>query len=497
MRGEPRASVCVVGAGIAGLVTAKTLAQDGFDVQVLEKDSELGGTWTSSRAYPGLRTNNTKLSFEFSDFPYPESVDLVPRAEDVRRYLESYADHFDLRSRISFNKEVCDISRTSGDANRLTVTYRSTDGVKDETSRHFDFVAVCNGVFHIPSIPTVPGMDVFGGRILHSTEVRESTYEPGDRVIVVGGGKSAFDCAAWAASEGLSPTLVFRRPHWMVPRFLPGGRIPGDHLWASRLNALFLRYHHSNRIARLMHSVGKPLVRIWWGLLAFAWSKDLKMPRALRPEQPLPAGLDHAGVGGDFYAAVNDGSADERRGSIKRFLPGRVELEDGESLPADIVIFATGWQQSLSFLSEELRNEIAGEGYPRLFRQILPPTVPNIGFIGYASSFSNTLTSEIGAHWLSEHYVGSLRLPTVDALNAMIDRAHEWADSNMPDRGAEGWLGPYFLHYVDELITDMGLETKRARGFVREYLTMYRASRFAGLGDERRRAREALAASRL
>jgi len=49
----------------------------------------------------------------------------------------------------------------------------------------------------------------------------------GDRIVVIGGGKSAFDCAAWAAQQGLSPTLLYRRAQWMVPRYLPGGRIPG------------------------------------------------------------------------------------------------------------------------------------------------------------------------------------------------------------------------------------------------------------------------------
>jgi len=495
MPGEPK-SVCVLGAGVSGLVTAKTLLEDGFDVQVLEKDSDLGGTWAPSRTYPGLRTNNSKLTYEFSDFPYPEGVDLFPRAEQVRDYLESYADHFDVRSRIAFNTEVCDISRASDDANRLTVTSRPTNGEKDETSRSFDFVAVCNGVFHVPRVPDIPGKDDFGGRILHSHEVRESTYEPGDKVIVVGAGKSAFDCANWAARQGLSPTLLFRRPIWMAPRFLPGGRVTGDRLLVSRLNALFMPYHHhSNRVERLMHSVGRPFVRLYWGLLSFVWPKDLKMPKALRSEEALPAGIIKGGAGGDFYETVNDGSAVARRGSIKRFLPGRVELDDGDTLPADVVVFATGWQQRQSFLSEELRNEIAADGYPRLFRQILPPTVPNIGFVGYATSFANQLTSEISAHWLSEHFNGTLKLPSVDAMNTMIDHAHDWADATMPLRPTEGFIGMYITPYVDDLVADMGLDTKRAGSFVKEYISVFRASRFRGLSGERRRARESPAAS--
>jgi len=490
---DTKATVCVIGAGIAGLVTAKTLAQDGFDVLIIERDSDLGGTWAPSRTYPGLRTNNSKHTYEFSDFPYPDSTDTFPYAEDVRSYLESYADSFDIRSSIRFNQEVCDVSRASGDRDRWVVTFRSTDGANKETTRNFDFVAVCNGVFHKPNIPAIEGMKAFGGRILHSSNVRESTYRPGEKLIIVGGGKSAFDCAAWAARNGKSPTLVYRRPQWMAPRFLPGGRIPGDWLLISRLMALFLSYYHSSRINRFMHSAGKPLVRLWWGLISFAWRKDLNMPPTLKPHERLPAGLEKVGAGDDFYAVVNDGSANAICGSIRRFTPDGVELEQGEKLSADIVIFATGWQQNLSFLSEELRNQIAAAGYPRLFRHILPPSATNIGFIGYASSFACQLTAEVGAHWLSEQFLGNLKLPSVGEMNEEIDLAHSWANLNLPNRGTEGFVGPYVSNYVDDLIVDMGLNTRRTGSIVREYLTVFRASRFAGLADERRRSQDAVA----
>jgi dimethylaniline monooxygenase (N-oxide forming) len=48
--------VCVIGAGLAGLVTAKGLTQDGLDVVVFEKQRELGGVWAASRTQ-ALATN--------------------------------------------------------------------------------------------------------------------------------------------------------------------------------------------------------------------------------------------------------------------------------------------------------------------------------------------------------------------------------------------------------------------------------------------------------
>src|SRR5215472_16115318 len=105
------ARVCIVGAGLAGLVTAKVLTQDGFDVVVFEKEREAGGVWSSSRTYPGLRANNSRESYAFSDFPYPDTADEFPTAEQIRAYLRAYIDRFGLRSLIRLSTEVVSITR--------------------------------------------------------------------------------------------------------------------------------------------------------------------------------------------------------------------------------------------------------------------------------------------------------------------------------------------------------------------------------------------------
>jgi len=98
--------VCVIGAGISGLVTAKVLLEDGFDPLVFEKDAALGGVWSPSRTYPGLCANNTRDTYAFSDHPYPPTAGMFPSAEQVRDYLGSYADRFGLRPRLRFRSEV-------------------------------------------------------------------------------------------------------------------------------------------------------------------------------------------------------------------------------------------------------------------------------------------------------------------------------------------------------------------------------------------------------
>lgn len=101
--------VVVIGGGVAGLVSAKVLMQDGFDVTVFEKAPTPGGVWCESRAYPGLRTNNPRETYAFSDFAYPEGTAEFPTAAEVRRYLDAYARHFGLTPHIRCMTEVTSV----------------------------------------------------------------------------------------------------------------------------------------------------------------------------------------------------------------------------------------------------------------------------------------------------------------------------------------------------------------------------------------------------
>ena len=494
---DGRPSVCVLGAGIAGLVTAKVFSQDGFDVTVYEKESALGGTWAASRSYPGLRTNNCKYTYAFSaypypyPYPYPESVDVFPQADDVRAYLESYADHFDLRSCIRFNTKVGRIARSNADRDRFDVSVQPPDGGPEQTTA-FDFVVVCNGVFHLPHMPTIAGMADFAGHIVASCDVTDATYEQSEHPVVVGGGKSALDSATSAARRSLSPTLVFRHPHWIAPRFVPGG-IPSNFLLINRLITATLPYHRLCGIDRFMQTVGKPLSHLWWVLVSFVFPRVQGMPRQLTPA-PLPHDLDRIGVGGEFFDEYNAGRASAIAGEIKRFKQDRVELTNGQEIPADLVVFATGWEQDLSFLDGDLRDEIAHDGRFRLYRHLLPPTAQHIGFVGYASSVAAQLTAEIGVHWLSQCFLGGVSLPSAEGMEQEIDRVHAWAEETMPSRRAGYFIGAHVPQYVDEIVRDMGLPTKRTEHFVKEYLAPFFASRIANLSEERRRIREGLEA---
>jgi hypothetical protein len=179
-----------------------------------------------------------------------------------------------------------------------------------------------------------------------------------------------------------------------------------------------------------------------------------------------------------------------KRAALSRFTgPSSIELATGELVEADVVVFATGWKQGLPFLDPGLRSLIMKNGKLRLYRHILPPEQPNLGFIGYASSTACQMTSEIAAHWLSQCFRGELALPNVAGMEREIEKVLQWTSEVFPSRSEGYYIGPYVIHYLDELLRDMGLPRKRTGNFFSEYFSPYWPERYRNVGEQRRRLR--------
>src|SRR5262249_35492407 len=101
---------CVIGAGCAGLVSARALQAAGLDFDVLEAQSDLGGNWTNG-VYDSAYLISSRKTSGFLEFPMPETYPDFPSRAQVRDYLQAYAKHFDLRRNIAFEEEVTSLRR--------------------------------------------------------------------------------------------------------------------------------------------------------------------------------------------------------------------------------------------------------------------------------------------------------------------------------------------------------------------------------------------------
>lgn len=458
---------CVVGAGPAGIVTAKVLLENGFDVTVFDKYERVGGIWSPGGCYDGLANQAPRRLFEFADLP--NRLHYAGAAE-TQRYLEGYASAFGVLDRFRPGTEVVAVQPMDGPGRVGAAGWvvDSRSGENGPVRRDvFDHVVVASGAHHHVQLPDLPGRASFPGTVLHSNEVRAGTFT-GRRVVVVGGGKSALDLATRAAREASSATLVQRTVNWMIPERLLFGMVGYKWVLFTRFAAALLPRHDDQA------GVRREWVKrgLWW-LIArdMLLSAGLyRLPRRLRPAHPLPYHLAHAGVMPRGYVhAVHSGRIAARLSAVEAYTEDGLRLTTGEDVAADVIVFATGHQKVFPFLDSRVPVHDSA-GRLRLYRGIVPPGVDRLGFVGFRQVFNNITGVELTAHWLVRHFRDALSdSPDEEEMHAAVDARLAWQERVLPGSGGYDF-GPYDIHCADELMRDMGLPAHRAGNVLAEYL---------------------------
>lgn len=105
---DTKKRIGIVGAGLSGLLACKYALSKGFHPLVFESQATVGGVWTTPLETTRIQTS--KSLYQFSDFPWPDSVsDDFPKHDQVMDYIRSYADRFDLLRHVRFNTQVVGI----------------------------------------------------------------------------------------------------------------------------------------------------------------------------------------------------------------------------------------------------------------------------------------------------------------------------------------------------------------------------------------------------
>ena len=479
--------ICVVGAGISGLVAAKVLRGRGHDVTVVEKSGDLGGVWEPARSYPGVQTQTPRDLYAFSDVPMPADYPEWPSGAQMHAYLAAYARRFDLRRHIRFRTEVLAASRRPG-GRGWSVTLRGPDGVV-ETAR-YDVLVVATGQFSRPRTLSLPGDAAFraaGGSILHSSEYVDGRQARGRDVVVVGFAKSATDVAMNALAEGArTVTVVYRRPHWKIPYFLGGWVNFKNVLYCRAAEAMFMPWSPSSK-GRLARRLLAPAIWANWRALEALLTVQFGLKKlGLRPETRIED-IVHCAISVEtpgFYKAVREKRIRVVKGIPAAYEPGQVVVDGATRIAADLVVLAIGWRQELPFLGEDVRRTlIEPDGQYRLYRMIVNPDLPDLGFVGFNSSFASALSAELGAHWLARYLDGALRRQPTDAdMRAEIARTLDWRRRERAVAATYGGLciAPYHHFHFDALMADMGAETKAGRA-VAAHLAPLNPRDYAGL----------------
>jgi len=466
-------TIAVIGAGVAGLGVARLLTQAGFDCEIFEKGDKVGGVWSEGYHTFGLQT--PRSLYEIPDYPMPDTYPRVPSGAELQAYFENYARDFNIFDKICFNTDITQLKQNKNGT--WSVVYKDPAGKAE--SKVFDFVVVASGIYFDPYIPDIPGKAKFKGDILHSSHYRTPASVIGRKVAVVGFGKSALDVAGDAAKFAKQVTLVFRKAHWPIPmdvlEFLDVRRI-----YLTRLAcALLPLYQRPQTWVKVLHNYMPWLVKGFWrfteGVIKFQY--PLKACGVL-PDEAIEIDIFNL----DFlprrevYQLMRQGKIENRQGQIKAFTDTGIQLENGDHIECDTVIFGTGYQSNYAFLPEAFKQSQEADGV-YLFRHIIHPDLPNMAFIGRAATFSNSLTSHLASVWLVNLLKGKFQLPNREQMLAEIQAIKDWKRDFMPAISSRATvIKLHMTHFHDELLIDFGANPYRKKNVFAEWLADYRPS---------------------
>ena len=464
--------IAIIGAGVAGLSTARQLIAEGFDCVLFDRNSKIGGVWSDGYLNFGVQVQ--RELYEFPDWPLPQGTPDFTPGPIIQEYLQAYADHFEITPRIRFITQITRLAETESAEGGWDITVENTTGVDQEM---FDRVVICIGLYsNLPNIPEFPGREEFQGEVMHNSQLKSADQLKGRCCVVIGYGKSASDAALEAASAASEVHIVFREPHWPIPRKI-AGVLPFKWGLLNRLcSTLIPPYQKMTSVEKVMHSIGKPMAWFYWRIVEAVFYFQCRMGSNFGSRVSLVPGLpveiDAFGESTqvpkpDFFRLARSGDIKLHRTVIDKYTASGVQLANGEMLQVDLVILATGWQADFGFIAPNVWSRLNPEadGF-YLYRHIMNPGVPGLYFVGRASTVSSITTYSLQARWLADMLTQQIQLPSDEDMRRNIDEMREWKQSWMPFSPARSArLIAHTQHYHDELLKDMGTSPLRKTGF--------------------------------
>ncbi|KKY17208.1 putative dimethylaniline monooxygenase [Phaeomoniella chlamydospora] len=440
--------VAIVGAGLSGLVTLKECLAEGFEAEVFEAQSHIGGAWkyqepdpktgqVHSSMYRGLVTNGCRESFAYSDFPcdparYPDYLS----HQQVLQYLEEYASFFDLARHVRFRTQVQQCSQLEDKT--WSVAWEE-DG--EPKSGNYDAVFACSGHLSTPYMPSFTGEELFGGLIVHSHTYRDPEAFKGKRVAILGIGSSAADIACELVGHAEDIRIVTQRGGWIFPRYVLGKTLES----------------YDNRAAQTLipSSISQWAQQL---LLDFVSGKH---PPELAPHHKV---LEAAPtVRGDFLEKLRMRRFEVLRTGIDHLTPDGIVTSNGQQVKVDVIICCTGYKLDYPYLPlDSYRPLSAGKDTSdknkvvNLYELIHPIDYTRLYFIGLPEiPGSLPPVAELQARWCVGILAQRIPQPTPDQLAHGV-RLLQADQAKLFVHSARHALASPYLPYCDRLASQLG-----------------------------------------
>lgn len=331
--------VAIVGSGFAGVGMAIALLRAGrTDFVVLERDSDVGGTWHQN-TYPGCQCDVPSNLYSFSFAPNPAWSQTFALQPEIGAYLKRVADDFGVRPYVRTHTDVHDAAWDE-----------QTQRWQIETSRGAltarVLVAGMGGLSE-PAIPQIEGADSFQGPAFHTARWDRDVDLTGKRVAVIGTGASAVQVVPRVQPQVAHLDVFQRTPPWIMPhpgrptrpreralfKALPLVQklVRGITYWGRECFVLPFRFHRFSAIPKAMAL--KHLER---------QVADPQLREQLTPRYEI--GCKRILMSDEYFPALQQPNTALVTTAIERIAPNGVVTADGVEHPADVIVWGTGFR---------------------------------------------------------------------------------------------------------------------------------------------------------
>ena len=402
--------VLIIGAGISGIDAAYHLQKlrPGTRFAMIERMPSFGGTWRTHK-FPGIRSDSDLFTFGFKWKPWTGNP--IATADQILSYLTDALDENDLRKHIHFNTDVLSAA-WSGDTQQWSVNLHQ-EGDETPVAVTCNFLWMCSGYYNHTDayIPDWPGMERFGGTIVHPQTWPEDLDHAGKDVIVIGSGATAAtiipamtETAAHVTMLQRSPTYFFPKP--MIDEFGETLRALelSDEMYHDIMRRKFL-FESKNTVRRSIEEpdvLAAELIGAARTYLGEDYDIATHFTPSYRPWRQRIAMIPD----GDLFVAIQTAKASVVTDKIKTFTETGIELVSGKHLEADIIVTATGFNLNvlgdIAFVIDGAPLDLSQS---LTHRGIMFTGVPNLAVVfGYLRS-SWTLRADLVSDYLCRVFV--------------------------------------------------------------------------------------------
>jgi hypothetical protein len=320
-------------------------------------------------------------------------------------------------------------------------------------------------------------------------------------VAVVGYGKSALDMTTLAVDQGAQVHHVFRSPSWLIPEWILGAHFTYA-LFTRFGNIMMTSWAQPTTLERFLHDKLSFVIRGFWGmiqkivkfqLVRNGRGRDQAAKDRLQVIQPAHSILmDFRSSGAlgpqNYYPHVAEGRILPHHSEVSSFSRDGIQLKDGTEIPCDLVMLSVGYlMPKFPFLPAKYRALLENEnGGTQLYRHLIHPRIPRLGFSGFNHGYMHVPAVEIGTQWLCAYFKDELELPSMETMERCMQSVRSWKLANMRFENAGMYaVSTRFQQYIDVLLKELNVSPYRKLPNVfAEIFGRYESSDYRGVWEE-------------